>query len=70
MSQHEDMQLPCAENGCGEFTWTGGEQDFYAQKGFSAPKRCQKHREEAKRRREGNGMTERPKHESDAEMLA
>lgn len=70
MSQHEDMQLTCAEIGCGEFTWTKGEQDFYEQKGFNAPKRCAHHREEAKKRREGNGTGESPKRESDVDMLA
>jgi Probable zinc-ribbon domain len=66
---YEDKQIVCAESGCGEFTFTKGEQEFYAQKGFTPPKRCQHHREEARRRRE-SGTTERPKRESDADMLA
>ena len=37
---YEDKTLVCQE--CGkEFTWTAGEQEFYAAKGFTnEPKRC------------------------------
>ncbi|MFA6081868.1 MAG: zinc-ribbon domain containing protein [Patescibacteria group bacterium] len=37
---YEDKTLVCKE--CGkEFTWTAGEQEFYAQKGFTnQPSRC------------------------------
>ncbi len=35
----QDQQLTCRD--CGQaFTWTAGEQSFYAQKGLSAPTRC------------------------------
>ena len=34
-----DRTLTCSD--CrSEFTFTGGEQDFYAEKGFSEPRRC------------------------------
>lgn len=55
----EDKELQCAESGCGPFTWTKGEQEFYEQKGFTPPKRCVKHRAAAKARRESNGSESR-----------
>ena len=43
----EDKTLTCKE--CGKsFTWTAGEQEFYAQKGFSEPKKCPECRAAAK----------------------
>lgn len=66
-TEKQDIQLTCAEQGCGQFTFTKGEQEFYEQKQFTPPKRCARHRAEAKARREGK--TERPQRESDAEML-
>ena len=41
---YQDRTLTCVE--CGEpFTFTAGEQEFYAQKGFAnEPKRCSTHR--------------------------
>lgn len=48
----EDQTLTCKD--CGnQFVFTAGEQDFYAQKGFSAPTRCKDCREKAKRDRKG-----------------
>lgn len=39
MSEYTDQTLVCED--CGqEFTFKSGEQEFYATKGFSAPKRC------------------------------
>lgn len=40
MDSFQDKQLTCKD--CGkEFTWTAGEQQFYAQKGFqNVPARC------------------------------
>ncbi len=40
-SQFQDQTLTCKD--CGkQFTWTAGEQEFYAQKGFNNPPfRCQ-----------------------------
>lgn len=35
----QDQSIECKD--CGkQFTWTAEEQDFYQQKGFSAPLRC------------------------------
>ncbi|MCL5797458.1 MAG: zinc-ribbon domain-containing protein, partial [Patescibacteria group bacterium] len=35
-SQYQDQTLVCRD--CGkQFVWTAGEQEFYAQKGFSNP---------------------------------
>jgi hypothetical protein len=37
-----DKTLKCFEAGCGvSFTFTEGEQTFYAEKGFAEPRRCQ-----------------------------
>ncbi|MFN3431897.1 MAG: CxxC-x17-CxxC domain-containing protein [Candidatus Sericytochromatia bacterium] len=42
-----DQTLVCAD--CNSnFTFTGSEQDFFAQKGFSAPRRCKPCRDAAK----------------------
>ncbi len=48
----EDRELYCVDCG-GPFTWTGGEQGFYAEKGFTEPKRCKRCRE-AKRAQFGD----------------
>jgi hypothetical protein len=46
----EDKTLPCAD--CGqEFEFTGREQEFYAEKGFTEPKRCKPCRQARKQRR-------------------
>ncbi len=51
----EDKNLVCRE--CGEeFTFTGGEQEFYHEKGFTDPKTCKNCRGKGGARRE-----ERPK---------
>jgi CxxC-x17-CxxC domain-containing protein len=48
---YSDKTLTCAD--CGqEFTFTASEQDFYAQRGFSEPRRCGNCR--AKRKAERN----------------
>ena len=40
----EDRELNCVD--CGDrFTWVVGEQAFYADKGYSEPKRCKRCRE-------------------------
>lgn len=45
--QLEDRDLQCAD--CGDnFVFTGGEQTFFAQKGFTDPKRCSKCRQARK----------------------
>lgn len=51
---YQDEQLTCEECGA-QFTFTAGEQEFYAQKGLvNTPKRCpecRKQRRQAKRRK-------------------
>ena len=51
---YQDRTITCVE--CGEpFTFTAGEQEFYAQKGFAnEPKRCPTHRAA---RRNGGSFT-------------
>lgn len=45
-----DKTLKCSE--CGkEFTFTAGEQEFYASKGFQEPKKCPECRKAAKEAR-------------------
>jgi CxxC-x17-CxxC domain-containing protein len=47
-----DTTLTCRD--CGQaFTFTSGEQDFYASRGFSEPTRCQDCRAARKAQREG-----------------
>lgn len=49
----EDKTLICKD--CGkEFTFTAGEQEFYAEKGFSEPVRCKECRDAAKAKRNQN----------------
>jgi len=37
---YEDITLKCKDCGC-DFVWTAGEQEFYAEKGFTnQPSRC------------------------------
>ncbi|MBM3284122.1 zinc-binding protein [Candidatus Gottesmanbacteria bacterium] len=48
-----DQTLVCAD--CGkQFVWTGGEQDFYKQKGFNPPTRCPECRAKRKDERRAN----------------
>ena len=42
-------QIICQECG-GEFTWTVGEQRYFADRGYQPPKRCRPCREAAKTR--------------------
>ncbi len=51
---YSDKTLTCAD--CGqEFTFTASEQDFYAQRGFSEPRRCPSCRASRKAARNSNG---------------
>lgn len=58
MKQNElvPMTIQCAD--CHqEFTFTIGEQEFYAEKGFTPPKRCRECRAARKaKREEGRGQ--------------
>ena len=50
----EDQQVNCSD--CGSaFIFTAAEQEFYAGKGFSAPKRCKPCREQRKAQGGGGG---------------
>ncbi len=53
---YEDKTLVCKE--CGkEFTFTAGEQEFYAEKGFTnEPQRCKECRDARKNRRASKEM--------------
>lgn len=53
MSDYQDQTLSCSDCGA-EFTFTGAEQTFYAEKGFGAPKRCPACREKKKAERREN----------------
>lgn len=47
---YEDQSLACKD--CGKnFTWTGSEQEFYAQKGFQQPLRCPDCRQKMRERK-------------------
>ena len=51
-----DTTLTCRD--CGQaFTFTSGEQDFYASRGFSAPSRCADCRAARKAQRDGGGSS-------------
>src|SRR4030081_110852 len=51
-----DTTLTCRD--CGQaFTFTSGEQDFYASRGFSEPSRCADCRAARKAQREGCGSS-------------
>ena len=39
MKRNEDVQIVCQDCRL-PFTWTAGEQRFYAELGYDAPKRC------------------------------
>ena len=51
---YNDKNLTCAD--CGqEFVFTASEQDFYAQRGFTEPRRCPSCRASRKAARNANG---------------
>jgi len=51
-----DKTLTCSD--CGqEFTFTAEEQEFYATRGFTEPKRCRSCRATRRNEREGGGST-------------
>jgi len=52
VSAHYDQHLTCAD--CGhDFVWSAKDQAFYAEKGFSAPRRCKDCRQ-ARKERQGD----------------
>ena len=51
---YNDKTLACAD--CGQqFVFTASEQDFYAQRGFTEPRRCPSCRASRKAARQGSG---------------
>lgn len=50
----KDRALSCSECGA-TFIFTAGEQEFYAAKGFTPPKRCPGCRERKRQERESRG---------------
>lgn len=63
---YENQQLQCVE--CGKiFEFPAEDQEFYAQKGYSAPKRCSECRENRKRNsgggQRGGGFGQRERRE-------
>ena len=52
MSTYQDKELTCAD--CrGKFLWSAKDQEFFAEKGFSEPKRCKECRQAKKEQRGG-----------------
>jgi len=49
----EDKQITCKECGA-EFTFTAGEQEFFASRGFVEPGKCKTCRDAAKAAKRGN----------------
>jgi CxxC-x17-CxxC domain-containing protein len=50
----EDQQLMCSD--CGQaFTFTAEDQDFFRERGYSAPKRCKACRQAKKNEQQGGG---------------
>jgi len=53
-----DQTLTCIERSCGAtFTFSDGEQKFYAEKGFTPPKRCPNCRAARKAHKDGAAKT-------------
>lgn len=53
-TEMSDRTLTCRD--CGEeFTFTGGEQEFYTERGFSEPQRCPSCRQQRKARNQSGG---------------
>ena len=54
MTDYEDMEIICAD--CEKpFIFEAGEQKFFAEKGFTLPKRCKPCRDARKAKRDGGG---------------
>ncbi len=57
MSQYADKTMTCRD--CGkQFTFTAGEQEFYATRGFSEPARCTECRQARKAGRDSGGYSD------------
>lgn len=59
VSEYEDKEIVCID--CkAKFVFTAGEQDFFAQRGFTPPKRCKTCREVRKASRSDHSNMKRP----------
>lgn len=59
MTEFQDKEIPCVDCPNQElFVLTAGEQEFFASKGFTLPKRCKLHRKQksASMRQKSNGQ--------------
>lgn len=54
MSTYQDKELTCAD--CrSKFLWSAKDQEFFAERGFSEPKRCKECRQAKKEQRDSGG---------------
>jgi CxxC-x17-CxxC domain-containing protein len=64
-----DTTITCRD--CGQaFTFTSGEQDFYASRGFSEPSRCAQCRADRKAQRDGGESSYRGGERAQREMFS
>ncbi|KKN73534.1 hypothetical protein LCGC14_0399760 [marine sediment metagenome] len=57
--KYEDKTLTCAD--CNkEFTWSASEQEFFAEKKFTPPKRCLDCRAKRRKEKKGRRSSSRP----------
>lgn len=53
MSEKQDIRIQCIEKGCDQVRlFSVKDQEFYAEKGFTPPKRCRTHSQQARRAHE------------------
>lgn len=65
-----DLKVTCIERACGqEFTVTEGEQQFYASKDYTLPKRCKACRQARKAQKDGGTSTPSFEPQPDAQRL-
>jgi len=43
MSDYQDREITCVDGNDHTFIWAAKDQAFYAEKGFTPPKRCKEH---------------------------
>lgn len=43
MSDYQDKEITCVDGNDHTFLWKAKDQAFYAEKGFTPPKRCREH---------------------------
>lgn len=60
MAKYQDIEATCVEQDCGSgFTITAGEQEFFADKGMTLPKRCPSCRQKRKAEKLSRGGNDR-----------